>query len=323
MTANSDGPFAVRTRGLRRTYGERAVVHGLDLTVREGEMFGFLGPNGAGKSTTIAMLCTLLPPTGGSAEVAGADVRRTPWEVRRRIGVVFQEPAVDRELTAEENLRLHAELYGVRRGELRSRSRTLLRLLGLDTARGPVGTFSGGMRRRLELARSLLHRPRVLFLDEPTVGLDPQSRAVIWDLLHGLRRHQTTVFLTTHHMEEAERCDRLAVLDRGRVVAEGTPQQLKAEIGADVVHLRTADDAAAAATLRTEAGLDAVCGPDGVRVTSADGAALVPRLCARLTVPVYSVTVTRPSLDDVFLHHTGRTIRDTGRSSPGPSAVTP
>ncbi|MEE6263531.1 ATP-binding cassette domain-containing protein [Plantactinospora sonchi] len=325
MNVTTTVPLAVRTRGLRRTYGERTAVHGLDLAVPEGETFGFLGPNGAGKSTTIAMLCTLLRPTAGTAEVAGADVRRTPWEVRRRIGVVFQEPTVDRDLTAEENLRLHAELYGVPRRELRSRSRYLLGLLGLDRVGTPVGAFSGGMRRRLELARSLMHRPRVLFLDEPTVGLDPQSRAAIWEHLHGLREQQpVTLFLTTHHMEEAERCDRIVVMDQGRVVAQGTPRQLKAELGADVVHLRTADDRGVAATLRAEAGLDVGCGPDGVRVSVADGAALVPRLCAGLTTPVYSVTVTRPSLDDVFLHHTGRTIRDAGAApaSAEVSAVT-
>ncbi len=313
------GPFAVRTRGLRRTYGGRAAVCDLDLTVPAGETFGFLGPNGAGKSTTIAMLCTLLRPTAGTAEVAGADVVRAPWLVRRRIGVVFQEPTVDRELTAEENLRLHAELYGMLRRDARVRSRQLLALFGLDRPRVPVGAFSGGMRRRLELARSLMHHPGVLFLDEPTVGLDPQSRAVVWDHLYGLRREQPiTLFLTTHQLEEAEHCDRIVVLDHGRVVAQGTPQQLKAEVGADVVHLRTADDAGVAAAL-TESGLTAGHGPDGVRVVTADGAGLVPRLCAGLTTPVHSVTVTRPSLDDVFLHHTGRTIRDAGSAELSPA----
>ncbi|MFI1332153.1 ATP-binding cassette domain-containing protein [Streptomyces sp. NPDC020845] len=306
-------------RGLRRTYGNIQAVHGLDLTVAAGETFGFLGPNGAGKSTTIAMLCTLLRPTAGHAEVAGVDVVRHPDEVRRRIGVVFQEPTSDRDLTAEQNLRFHAELYGMPRRDVRTKARFLLDLLGLGDRRDSlVSTYSGGMQRRLEIARVLMHQPRVLFLDEPTTGLDPQSRAQVWQSLNDLKRQQMiSIFLTTHYLEEAEHCDRIAIMDRGRVMAEGTPHQLKSGVGADVVRLRTDDDEETARSVRDIFGLDAAAGPDGVRVHAADGATWVPRLCTGLTVRIHSVTVTRPSLDDVFLHHTGRAIRGAARATAG------
>jgi ABC-2 type transport system ATP-binding protein len=303
---------AVRTRGLRRVYGDTVAVHGLDLTVAAGEKFGFLGPNGAGKSTTISMLSTLLRPSGGRAAVAGADVARHPDEVRRRIGVVFQEPTADRELTGWQNLYFHARLYGMPRREVRAQARSLLDLMGLaDRGDAPVGTYSGGMQRRLEVARALMHRPRVLFLDEPTTGLDPQSRSQVWQKLHELGRQDgVTVFLTTHYLEEAENCDRIAVMDHGRLVAQGTPHELKSAVGADIVHLRTDDDADTARSIRERFGLDAEATQEGVRVTTADGARWVPTLCAHLTTGVTSVTVTRPSLDDVFLHHTGRSMRN-------------
>ncbi|TDC79094.1 ATP-binding cassette domain-containing protein [Streptomyces hainanensis] len=303
---------AIHTRGLRRVYGDAVAVHGLDLTVAEGESFGFLGPNGAGKSTTIGMLSTLLRPSAGQAAVAGIDVARRPDEVRRRIGVVFQDPTADRELTGWQNLSFHARLYGMSRRDVHAQARVLLEMVGLaDRGDAPVGTYSGGMRRRLEVARALMHRPRVLFLDEPTTGLDPQSRAQVWQKLHELGRQDgVTVFLTTHYLEEAEHCDRIAVMDHGRLVAQGTPHELKSAIGADVVRLRTGDDREAAKAIRERFGLDAEVGPDGVRVRTADGARWVPRLCAQLTSGVTSVTVTRPSLDDVFLHHTGRSMRD-------------
>ncbi|GAB2592537.1 daunorubicin resistance protein DrrA family ABC transporter ATP-binding protein [Streptomyces capparidis] len=317
----SGGGPAVRTAGLGKTYGGRDVVAGLDITVPEGEIFGFLGPNGAGKTTTIGMLCTLVRPTRGSAEVAGCDVLRRPDEVRRRIGLVFQESTLDGDLTAEENLRFQADLFGLPRARARSAIAALLELVDLaDRSGTPVATFSGGMRRRLEIARGLLHTPRVLFLDEPTTGLDPQTRAVIWRHLHRLRdEHRVTVFLTTHHLEEAEHCDRLAIMDGGGLVAEGTPQALKAVVGNDLVALRTDDDEAAARVVRERFGRDAEAGPAGLRLRVPDGAAFAPRLCAELGVPVHSLTVTPPTLDDVFLHYTGRTIReDAGASARRP-----
>ncbi|MFC9973928.1 ATP-binding cassette domain-containing protein [Spirillospora sp. NPDC127200] len=309
---NAGGGHAVVARGLRKVYGAHEAVVDLDLTVPAGEIFGFLGPNGAGKSTTIGMLTTLLRPTAGRAVVAGHDALDEPGEVRRRIGLVFQETTLDGDLTAAENLRFHADLFGLPRRRAREAIAAMLDLVDLTERRNsPVRTFSGGMRRRLEMARGLLHTPRVLFLDEPTTGLDPQTRASIWEYLHRMRNErQITIFLTTHHLEEAEHCDRIAIIDHGEVVVTGSPVELRAIVGADLVALRTGDDAKAALAARERFGLDASADPDGVRLRVRDGAAFVPRLCAELGVPVHSVTVTPPSLDDVFLHYTGRTIRE-------------
>ncbi|HVQ95961.1 MAG TPA: ABC transporter ATP-binding protein [Mycobacteriales bacterium] len=306
------GVPAIRAVGVGKTYpGGVVAVDRLDLTVGQGELFGFLGPNGAGKTTTIAMMCTLARPTSGRIEVAGYDTRTAPGQVRRRLGLVFQESTVDGELTAAENLRFHADLYALPTATLPARIAEMLALVGLtDRAGDLVRTFSGGLRRRLEIARGLLHRPRVLFLDEPTIGLDPQARERVWRHLTEVReREATTLFLTTHYLDEAERCDRIAIIDSGRIIAQGTPAQLKAVLGADRVHLRTGDDALAAAAIRDRFGLVADIGPDGLSVPAQDGARLVPRLCAGLDVPVHAVSVTRPSLDDVFLHHTGNRIR--------------
>ncbi|WP_055522577.1 ATP-binding cassette domain-containing protein [Streptomyces graminilatus] len=304
--------LAVLTEGLTKSYGDRQAVTRLDLAVPAGRTFGFLGPNGAGKSTTIGMLCTLLRPTGGRALVAGYDVRREPHEVRRRIGLVFQESTLDGDLTAMETLRFHADLFGIPRRRALDAIMDMLELVELVERRHtPVRTFSGGMRRRLEIARGLLHTPRVLFLDEPTTGLDPQTRAAIWAYLGRLREERdVTVFLTTHQLEEAEHCDRIAIMDEGALVVDGTPAALKAVVGSDVVTLRTADDTAAVRAVAEHLGLEATTGEDGIRVRVADGAAWVPRLCAALPVTVHSVTVTPPTLDDVFLHYTGRTIRE-------------
>ncbi|MDQ1676972.1 MAG: type transport system ATP-binding protein [Actinomycetota bacterium] len=313
-------PPAILATGVRKTYDGMEAVRGLDLTVAQGEMFGFLGPNGAGKTTTIAMLCTLAVPTAGRIEIAGHDTRTAPRAVRRNLGLVFQETTLDVELTAAENLRFHADLYSLPTGTLPPRIDAMLDLVGLSDRRdGLVRTFSGGMQRRLEIARGLLHRPRVLFLDEPTTGLDPQTRAQVWTYLREVRaREATTVFLTTHYLDEAEQCDRIAIIDAGRIVAQGTPAELKSVLGADRIELSTGDDTAAAALLRERFGLDPTVGERGLCVQAEDGARLVPALCAGLDVPVYEVTVTRPTLDDVFLHHTGRGIRE---STPVPTAA--
>ncbi|MGI5121123.1 ATP-binding cassette domain-containing protein [Marinactinospora thermotolerans] len=305
---------------MRKNYPGVEAVRGLDLTVAQGEMFGFLGPNGCGKTTTIAMMCTLARPTAGRIEIAGHDTCTAPGRVRRRLGLVFQETTLDLELTAEENLRFHADLYALPRATLAGRIEEMLSLAGLTDRRDrPVRTFSGGMRRRLEIARGLLHRPSVLFLDEPTLGLDPQARADIWEHLREVRRREdTTLFLTTHYLDEAEQCDRIAIIDHGRIVTQGSPEELKSVVGADLVELRTGDDAAAARDLRDRFGLDPAVGAGGVAVRAPDGARLVPRLCAGLDVPVYAVTVTRPTLDDVFLHHTGHRIRE----EPTPASAT-
>jgi ABC-2 type transport system ATP-binding protein len=309
---SADGPPAIHADGVRKTYpGGVEAVRGLDLTVGQGEMFGFLGPNGCGKTTTIAMMCTLARPTAGRIAIAGHDTRTAPGLVRRHIGLVFQESTLDHDLTADENLRFHADLYALPRAAVPARVDAVLGLVGLgDRRHHYVRTFSGGMRRRLEIARGLMHGPRVLFLDEPTLGLDPQARADLWRHLGEVRRAEsTTLFVTTHYLDEAEQCDRIAIIDHGRIVARGTPAELKSVIGTDRIDLRTGDDPAAARGLRDRFGLTSTVGDHGVTVRAADGARLVPRLCAGLDVPVFSVTVTRPTLDDVFLHHTGHRIR--------------
>jgi ABC-2 type transport system ATP-binding protein len=303
---------AVSVRGLTKRYGEIEAVRGIDFDVLEGEVFGFLGPNGAGKSTTINILCTLAEATSGDAQVAGRDVRTERTEVRRNIGLVFQEPTLDGYLTAEQNLRFHGELYGVPRAQLRSRMDEVLTMVGLDDRRGDlVQTFSGGMRRRLEIARGLLHSPHVLFLDEPTIGLDPQTRASIWEYIGELRRReQITVFVTTHYMDEAENCDRIAIMNEGEIAVIDTPEALKSGIGADRVQIRTSDDDAAIAALRQVFGLEAAVHDGAVTFAVPGGAQFVPQLFRRLDVAIEMVTVTRPSLDDVFMTYTGTTIRD-------------
>lgn len=305
-------PPAIQLRELTKSFGSVQAVRGIDLDVAAGEMFGFLGPNGAGKTTTINILCTLAVPTSGSAEVAGYDVSSQQAAVRSRIGLVFQEATLDTYLTAEQNLRFHGELYGVPRAHLRERIDTVLEMVGLADRRADlVRTFSGGMRRRLEIARGLLHSPIVLFLDEPTIGLDPQTRAAIWDYIEQLRRDEDiTVFVTTHYMEEAEYCDRIAIIDHGQIAAIDTPEALKSTIGADRIQLRTTDTEATIRQLRERLGVDAEVHADMVTFAVTAGAQFVPRLFAELDTDIDTVTVTRPSLDDVFMAVTGRTIRD-------------
>jgi ABC-2 type transport system ATP-binding protein len=285
--------------------------------VRPGEVFGFLGPNGAGKSTTINMLCTLLRPSGGRARVAGHDVVAERDSVRRNIGLVFQDPTLDGYLSGEQNLRFHAELYGVPRSVAGARIGQVLEMVNLADRRGDlVQTYSGGMKRRLEIARGLLHSPRVLFLDEPTVGLDPQTRASIWEYIRRLQRtEEITIFMTTHYMDEAEFCERIAIMDSGRIVALDTPEALKAGVGKDRIRIQTADDEAAIAAIKDRFDLDAVVSEGAVTFSVASGEAFVPRLFAELGVPIMSVNVARPSLDDVFMSFTGTTIRDAEASA--------
>src|SRR5271154_6123955 len=251
---------AVAVEGLVKRYGELEAVKGIDFAVAPGETFGFLGPNGAGKSTTISMLCTLVTPSGGSARVAGHDVVRERDEVRRNIGLVFQDTTLDGYLTAEQNLRLHAELYGMPRSAVGDRLQQVMEMVGLWERRSSlVGTFSGGMKRRLEIARGLLHSPRVLFLDEPTVGLDPQTRSSIWGYIRELKtREDITIFLTTHYMDEAEHCDRIAIIDHGKIIVLDTPEALKASVGKDRVQIKTDDEDAAIAALAERFGIEAV-----------------------------------------------------------------
>jgi ABC-2 type transport system ATP-binding protein len=306
---------AISTTGLSKRFGEVEAVRGIDFEVQRGETFGFLGPNGAGKSTTINMLCTLARPTGGSARVAGLDVVRERDRVRRNIGLVFQDTTLDNYMTAEQNLRLHAELYAMPREDVAPRMKTVLQMLQLWERRDSlVGTFSGGMKRRLEIARGLLHSPHVLFLDEPTIGLDPQTRSSIWNYISSLAREQDiTIFLTTHYMDEAEYCDRIAIIDQGEIVALDTPAALKASVGKDRVQIRTDEDATALVALRERFGIDAQIAEGEVTFGVPDGEQFVPRLFSEwdpIHPPIRSVTVARPSLDDVFMSYTGTTIRD-------------
>jgi ABC-2 type transport system ATP-binding protein len=307
------GPETViSVSGLVKRYGEIEAVRGIDFTVTRGETFGFLGPNGAGKSTTIKILCTLANATAGSARVAGHDAATERDAVRRNIGLVFQDTTLDTYLTAEQNLRFHAELYGVPTAAVGPRMRQVMDMVGLwDRKDSLVSSYSGGMQRRLEIARGLLHAPHVLFLDEPTVGLDPQTRSSIWTYINDLKsREDITIFLTTHYMDEAENCDRIAIIDHGKIVAIDTPEALKASVGKDRVQIQTADDSAAIAELAAAFGIEAAMHEGAVTFSVASGEQFVPRLFSELSIPIRSVSVSRPSLDDVFMSYTGTTIRD-------------
>jgi ABC-2 type transport system ATP-binding protein len=311
------GAVAISVRGLSKSFGEIEAVRGVSFEVGSGEVFGFLGPNGAGKTTTINMLCTLSAPSSGAASVSGFDVVNQRDDVRRHIGLVFQDPTLDGYLTAEQNLRLHAELYGVEKQLVAPRMRQVLEMVGLwERRKAQVLTFSGGMRRRLEIARGLMHSPRVLFLDEPTIGLDPQTRNSIWGYIRQLQEsEEITIFMTTHYMDEAEFCARIAIMDHGEIVALDTPEALKEEVGADRIRIETDDDEAAIAAIEAQFGLKAKVSEGAVTFAVPDGEEFVPRLFAELAVPIRSVSLSRPTLDDVFMSYTGTTIRDAEDSS--------
>jgi ABC-2 type transport system ATP-binding protein len=311
---------AILARDLTKTYGTVRALDGLDLTVRSGTIFALLGPNGAGKSTAVKILTALSRPDWGEARVAGADVLTEPQRVRRTIGVVAQRHGSAEEATGRENLVQQGALYGLSGRELKPRIDEVLERFGLaDAADRVVRTYSGGMQRRLDLALGLLHRPSVLFLDEPTTGLDPEVRAVLWAEIERLARDESmTIMLTTHYLEEADRlASELAIIDRGYVVATGTPDELKSELKGDSVHVELADGDGHARALET---LDRVAGLHDVSLQGrlvharADrGATAVPEVLVALEnagVKVASVTTARPSLDDVYLRHAGRTFRD-------------
>ncbi len=312
---------------LRKTFaGGFEAVRGITFDIEEGEAFGLLGPNGAGKTTTMRMLGTLLTPTGGSATVAGHDVVHEAAAVRRAIGFAMQEAGLARYATGREHLLMMGRLYGLSRPQARARSDELLALFGLEEAADrQVRTYSGGMRRRIDLACGLVHRPRLLFLDEPTTGVDPTSRAALWDELRRLQREGVSLFLTTHYLEEADRlCDRLAIVDRGVIVVRGTPDELKAEVGADVVTVGVGEDEAdAAAVALAPLGRVRVAGGGrSIALELTDGAAavagIVERLRAARIVPA-TITVARPTLDDVFLRYTGATIEESEQAQPEPA----
>ena len=302
----------ISTAGLARNFGHTQAVKGVSFSVAEGEVFGFLGPNGAGKTTTISMLCTLLAPSAGEATVAGFDIRSKRTEVRRSIGLVFQDPTLDEYLTAIQNLRFHAYAYGVPRRVRDERIHELLNLMELwDRRNSSVREFSGGMKRRLEIARGLLHHPRILFLDEPTLGLDPQTRHRIWKYVLDLRRRESlTIFLTTHYMDEAENCDRIAIIDDGEIVALDRPEVLKNSLGGDVVTLRVEDGKSAVAELFARYELSASIEGDRVCFKLPGAEEFLPGLMRSFSCEILGVTIRRPTLDDVFLSLTGHSIRD-------------
>jgi ABC-2 type transport system ATP-binding protein len=310
---------AIIAEGISKTYG--GTVHAVDtvsFTVREGEAYGFLGPNGAGKTTTVNMLTALLAPSGGHAVVDGVDVFRHPEVIMRRIGLVFQETTSDGDLTGRENLELAADLFDVPRKEVPGRVDGLLERMQIGEAADRLAkTYSGGMRRRLELAVGIIHAPRVLFLDEPTLGLDPQGRAGFWKYVQELRReHGMTVFVTTHYLDEADTiCDRIGIIDHGHLVASGTPSELKDRLGGDIVTLRpTRADPAVEAALKAVPGVLSLTAQEGsYRVKCLKGEELIPVLVQRLTeggFGVAAISLKRPSLDEVFLEFTGREFRE-------------
>jgi len=302
---------------LTKKFGQLTAVDHISFEVGQGEIFGFLGPNGAGKSTTIAMLTTLLAPTSGEAFINGFSVLRDRDDVRRSIGLVFQDPSLDDRLTAEENLRFHARLYGVAGADYAKRLKEVLELVELwDRRDHIVKTFSGGMKRRLEIARGLIHYPKLLFLDEPTIGLDPQTRNHLWTYVLGLKRtHGMTIFMTTHYMQEAEYCDRIAVIDNGRIVALDTPADLKKTVGEDLIAVRTPDKEGFRAEVKAKFGLEAKENGDELEISAADGEAFLPKLLHEIETKIEAVSLREPTLDDVFIKLTGKKIREVDASA--------
>ncbi|MFV2108927.1 ATP-binding cassette domain-containing protein [Micromonospora sp. LOL_015] len=317
----------IETKGLRKSFRSRQgrgaktvdAVRGVDMLVEEGEIFGFLGPNGAGKTTTLRMLATLIEPDGGEAVIAGADLLRDPGEVRRRIGYVAQGGSTWDEVTGREELVMHARMYGIGKSEAQRRATRALAAFQLtEYADRKCKTYSGGQRRRVEIALGIIHEPKVVFLDEPTTGLDPQSRAHMWDEIRRLRAEGMTVFITTHYLDEADAlCDRIAIMDHGEIVTEGTPAALKREVAGEVVTvgMRPDESAAAAQLLDSQPYVSKLETPDdgGVRLFVDDGATAIPQILRTLDgagLELGSIELHRPSLDDVFLTKTGRSLRE-------------
>ena len=305
--------LAIEARNLVRSFGDNHAVDGVNLAVPKGEIYGFLGPNGAGKSTTVRVLCTLLSPSSGSASVAGYDVEKEAAEVRVRIGVALQEAALDDKQSGREILELQARLFGLSAKDRIERVERSIELADLDDAIDEwVETYSGGMKRRLDLAASLIHDPEILFLDEPTTGLDPVSRVRVWDEVRRLnQKFGVTVFLTTQYLEEADAlADRVGIIDQGRIVQDGTPADLKRSVGADVIVVNLTEnlEQAAAAAKALPAVDEVTAGPQGLTISTADGAGLVADVAvafSRQGISPQSLTVRTPSLDDVFLRATG------------------
>jgi ABC-2 type transport system ATP-binding protein len=322
-------PHAIETKQLTKAYGSLKAVDSLDITVEPGEIFGLLGPNGAGKTTTVSMLCTILKPTYGKATVNGFDIVREANKVRKSIGIVFQEPSVDDRLTGRENLYMHANLYGVPASDQKERINRILKLVELeDRADDLLRTYSGGMRRRLELGRGLIHYPKVLFLDEPTVGLDPQTRDHIWKYIKELKEaHDITVVLTTHYMDEADRLsNRIAIMDHGKIVVLDSPSRLKETLEGDVITVRANNIQTLSELVDKWLGLNQTRVVEGaLEITVRNGKAVMPRIMELATqnnIYVESLLLRQPNLEDVFLHYTGKSIRqDSSRELHGMAAI--
>ena len=303
--------YIITVENLVKRFGQVTAVDNISFTVAPGEIFGFLGPNGAGKTTTINILCTLSKPTSGRATINGFDVVRQQSQVRQSIGLVFQDPSLDERLSGLQNLRFHAMVYNMPASLRKPRIEHVLRMVELwDKRNNEVRTFSGGMKRRLELARGLLHHPRVLFLDEPTLGLDPQTRNHIWDYILEMRQSEgTTIFLTTHYMEEAEKADRIAVIDYGKLVAMDSPERLKKIVGKDIISVKTDDSDKAIEEIRQRYQIEARRDGDELTFEVAGGNKFLPVFLKEFTTKVSTVSLRRPSLEDVFLKLTGHEIR--------------
>ncbi|MGB9841875.1 MAG: ATP-binding cassette domain-containing protein [Candidatus Bathyarchaeales archaeon] len=319
----------IETFKLTKMFNSLTAVDRLDISVEAGEIFGLLGPNGAGKTTTISMLCTILKPTSGTARVNGFDIVKESRQVRKSIGIVFQDPSIDDRMTGRENLFMHANLYGVPPSEQKSRIDRVLKLVELeDRADDLMRTYSGGMRRRLELARGLIHYPKVLFLDEPTLGLDPQTRDHVWKYIRELKEtHNLTIVLTTHYMDEADKlCSRIAIMDYGKIIALDTPAKLKETLEGDVVIIKANNLERFASLLIEKLRLQNARIINGtVEVTVKNGKSMLPRIVEAATqnnIFVESIALREPNLEDVFLHYTGRTIRaDSSRERHGLLAI--
>ncbi len=302
----------IEVEHLVKSYADLVAVNDISFSVDQGEVFGLLGPNGAGKTTVINILCTLSKPTSGKASINGFDVTHQQGQVRQCIGLVFQDPSLDERLTALENLKFHSMVYNIPASVRKERIEQALRMVELwERRRDIVKTFSGGMKRRLELARGLTHRPKVLFLDEPTLGLDPQTRSRLWDFILDLRQREgTTVFLTTHYMDEAEYADHIAVMDYGKIIALDSPKGLKSMVGEDMISLSTVDDQRAQAELQKRYHIKARCDSGQVTFEIANGERFIPALIKEFDTDILSISLRRPTLDDAFLKLTGHRLRD-------------
>lgn len=303
--------YIIKVENLVKKFGELVAVDNVSFTVPPGEIFGFLGPNGAGKTTTINILCTLSKPTSGQATINGFDVVRQQNQVRHSIGLVFQDPSLDERLSGMQNLYFHALVYNVPSSIRQKRTEEVLNMVELwDKRHNIVHTYSGGMKRRLEIARGLLHHPKVLFLDEPTLGLDPQTRNRIWEYILELKRNEgTTIFLTTHYMDEAEKADRIAIIDHGKLVALDSPENLKHIIGKDILSVKTADDDRAAEEIWSRYHIKPRHDSDGISFEVTKGEEFLPVFIKEFGTRILSVSLRHPSLDDVFIKLTGREIR--------------